>query len=64
MVWLLRQHHGLAADDLLRETARTFGIQRLGSVVRDVMERALARLVEAGGCMRDGDVLRPPFQGT
>jgi very-short-patch-repair endonuclease len=59
MLWLLRQHHALAADDLLRETARTFGIQRLGSVVRDVMERALERLVAADGCGRDGDVVRP-----
>ena len=60
MVWLLRQHHALASDDLARETARCFGIQRLGSVVRQVMGRALERLQETGQCERDGETVRLP----
>jgi hypothetical protein len=58
MVWLLRQHHALASDDLAREAARCFGIQRLGSVVRQVMGRALERLQETGQCERDGETVR------
>jgi hypothetical protein len=60
MVWLLRQHHALASDDLAREAARCFGIQRLGSVVRQVMGRALERLQETGQCERDGETVRWP----
>ncbi|MFT6078323.1 MAG: very-short-patch-repair endonuclease [Planctomycetota bacterium] len=60
MAWLLRQHHALASDDLAREAARCFGIQRLGSVVRQVMGRALERLQESGQCERDGETVRLP----
>tara|TARA_R110002072_G_scaffold243682_1_gene402797 strand:+ start:141626 stop:147715 length:6090 start_codon:yes stop_codon:yes gene_type:complete len=60
MAWLLRQHHALASDDLAREAARCFGIQRLGSVVRQVMGRALERLQETGQCERDGETVRLP----
>jgi hypothetical protein len=60
MHWLLRQHVALAEPDLARETARCFGIQRLGSLVRDVMARALAQLLVAGRARRDGDVVRLP----
>ena len=60
MAWLLRQHHAIASDDLAREAARCFGIQRLGSVVRQVMARALERLQEGGQCERDGVTVRLP----
>jgi very-short-patch-repair endonuclease len=60
MQWLLRQHAALADEDLAREAARCFGIQRLGSVVRDVMARALEQLVASGRGRRDGDLLRLP----
>lgn len=58
LLWLLRQHQAIAAEDLAREAARRFGIQRLGAVVRDVMDRALTRMVASGRCARDGDVVR------
>ncbi|MFM1873303.1 MAG: hypothetical protein RL398_2725, partial [Planctomycetota bacterium] len=58
MRWLLRQHGAMAADDLARETARQFGISRLGAVVREHMDAALAVLVESGAAQRDGDVVR------
>jgi very-short-patch-repair endonuclease len=60
MAWLLRQHHAIASDDLAREAARCFGIQRLGSVVRQVMGRALAHLQQSGQCERDGETVRLP----
>ena len=58
MAWVLRQHHALARDDLARETARCFGIQRLGSVVRQVTDLALADLVANGSCRLDGQTAR------
>jgi len=60
MVWMLRQHHALAVDDLARETARCFGIKRLGSVVRQVMEAALSRLITDGECEIEGATVRLP----
>jgi very-short-patch-repair endonuclease len=60
MAWLLRQHQALAADDLARETAKCFGITRLGSVVKATMARALEALLAAGHGRRDGDVIRLP----
>ncbi|MCA8952242.1 MAG: DUF3320 domain-containing protein, partial [Planctomycetes bacterium] len=60
MSWLLRQHHALSADDLARETARCFGINRLGTVVRGVMDSGLERLVAAELAVRDGDTVRLP----
>lgn len=58
MAWLLRQHQAIAADDLVRETARAFGIARVGSVVREAMERALGELVVGGRARREGGVVR------
>lgn len=60
MQWLLRQHAALTEDDLAREAARCFGITRLGSVVRDVMARALAHALASGRARRDGAVVRLP----
>jgi len=60
MAWLLRQHQALARDDLAREAARCFGIQRLGSVVRQVMAQGLERLAAAGLCELDGETVRAP----
>jgi very-short-patch-repair endonuclease len=58
IVWLLRQHQALAADDLARETARCFGIARLGNVVRDTMNAAIEAVLAADRALRDGDLLR------
>ncbi|MCA8950982.1 MAG: DUF3320 domain-containing protein, partial [Planctomycetes bacterium] len=60
MRWLLQQHHALSAEDLAREAARSFGITRLGAVVRGVMDDGVARLVASGDAERDGDVVRLP----
>ena len=60
MAWLLRQHHALAADDLMRECAKLFGISRLGSNVREVMERGVEALVAAGRAERVGDSVSLP----
>ncbi|HEX6813150.1 MAG TPA: DUF3320 domain-containing protein [Planctomycetota bacterium] len=60
MAWLLRQHHAMSGQDLAREAARCFGITRLGTVVREVMQGAMDRLVEAGRGVRDGDLVRLP----
>jgi len=60
MSWLLRQHHALAAEDLMRECARAFGIARLGSNVREVMQRGVDLLVEGGGAERVGDTVSLP----
>ncbi|MFO1029727.1 MAG: DUF3320 domain-containing protein [Planctomycetota bacterium] len=58
MRWLLVQHQALSRDDLARETARCFGIARLGAVVKDVMAGALAQELAAGRLVADGDVVR------
>ena len=60
MAWLLRQHHALAGEDLMRECARCFGIARLGSNVREVMARGVDRLVADGRGVRDGDNVSLP----
>jgi very-short-patch-repair endonuclease len=60
LAWLLRQHQAIAQDDLVREAARAFGIARVGSVVREVMERALEGLVQGGRARREGGVVRLP----
>ena len=55
---MLVQHQALSRDDLARETARCFGIARLGAVVKDVMAGALAQELAAGRLVADGDVVR------
>ena len=58
MRWLLRQHQALAIDDLARETARCFGIARLGAVVKDVMAAVVTDELQAGRLVRDGELVR------
>ncbi|MBL8736528.1 MAG: hypothetical protein JNL12_08895 [Planctomycetes bacterium] len=58
MRWLLVQHQALSREDLARETARCFGITRLGAVVKDVMAGALAQELAAGELVADGDLVR------
>ncbi|HEB52580.1 MAG TPA: DUF3320 domain-containing protein, partial [bacterium] len=58
MAWLLRQHRALAQEDLLRETARVFGIHRLGSRVREVMTDALQRVLASERGRADGEFVR------
>jgi len=58
MRWLLVQHQALSREDLARETARCFGVARLGAVVKDVMAAALAQELAAGRLVADGEVVR------
>lgn len=58
MRWLLRQHQALGRDDLARETARCFGITRLGAVVKDVMVANVDRTVQAGRFVERDGLLR------
>lgn len=60
MRWLLRQHQALGRDDLARETARCFGITRLGAVVKDVMAANVERAVQAGRLVERDRLLREP----
>ncbi|MFD6176394.1 MULTISPECIES: DUF3320 domain-containing protein [unclassified Isoptericola] len=48
MVAVVRAAHGVSAADALRETARTFGVVRLGAQVRDRLEGVLAAAVREG----------------
>jgi hypothetical protein len=58
MRWLLQQHGSLGEDDLLRETAKLFGITRLGSAVRAAMAAGLDVLVARGAAVREGEAVR------
>ncbi len=60
LAFVLRQHVGLGVEDLLREGARQFGITRLGSNVRAVMESGLRLLQDRGGCVVAADGVRLP----
>ena len=55
---VLKVQIALPLEDLARETARQFGIQRLGKAVREHMVKAIEMLAERGGCVvgEDGDV--------
>lgn len=50
---VLEQHVSLPAEDLAREAARLFGCARLGSKVRDRMDRAIRLVVRRGKAERD-----------
>ncbi|GAB6095395.1 DUF4011 domain-containing protein [Desulfatiferula olefinivorans] len=52
---VLRQHISMSPDDLARETARVFGITRLGTKVRAAFEDGLALMLETGACKINGD---------
>jgi hypothetical protein len=64
MAWLLRQHVSIGDEDLARETARLFGIARLGSAVRGAMTAGLDELVARGDAMRDEARVRLAAPGT
>ena len=57
---ILERNVHLAEDDLLRETAKVFGINRLGKKVREEIARGLALLQRQGRCVRDGKDVRLP----
>lgn len=54
---ILAMHVSIELDDLLRETARQFGIQRVGPNVRSFFEEGIELLVKAGRAGRKGTVV-------
>ena len=52
---VLRRGLSMAEEDLHRETARAFGISRLGARVREAMQGGADVLVARGAARRDGD---------
>jgi very-short-patch-repair endonuclease len=52
---VLSQSLSLGREDLLRETGRLFGIQRLTRTVLPVLEAGLELLIRRGRCTPDGD---------
>lgn len=58
MLDVVRRAHGLRREDLLRETARLFGVTRLGARIRDRLDGVLKAAKEEGMLTeRDGLVL-------
>ncbi|MHC4378945.1 MAG: hypothetical protein ACYS26_20285, partial [Planctomycetota bacterium] len=55
--WVLSRAKSLERESLVRETAKLFGIVRLGRHVRSAMERGVERLLERGGVAVDGERL-------
>ena len=53
--WVLERAKTISREDLARETARAFGIDRLGTKVRATMEVGIDRLAARGRCELDGD---------
>lgn len=53
--WLLSRSLSTTRDDLVRETARLFGIQRVGTKVSDRMLVGIGLLLKSGRCSMDGD---------
>ena len=59
-LYVLAAHVSLDRESLARETARVFGISRLGTRVRLAMENGIARLQSRGDCVTEGDAIRLP----
>ncbi|MFD4326086.1 DUF3320 domain-containing protein [Nocardioides sp. NPDC058538] len=55
MIAHARAAHGMRDADLMRATARTFGIQQLGSKVAERLMGVLTAAVKSGDLGRDGD---------
>jgi hypothetical protein len=53
--WLLSTNLSMPTADLLRETARVFGIQRMGAKVSEAMAAGVDLLVTRGRAAKDGD---------
>lgn len=55
----VRRLLGTSRDGLVRATAQLFGIHRVGRVVRERMEQAIALLAAEGRCKLDGERVGP-----
>lgn len=56
-VHLLEHHMSAPVDELVRETARLFGFQRVGRVVDERIRKAIESLVKRGIARLEGDVI-------
>lgn len=54
---VLTLHISISQDDLARETARVFGITRLGNKVRSSLEEGIELMKKNGGCRVEGENL-------
>lgn len=59
-VHLLEHHMSAPLDELIRETARLFGFQRVGRVVDDRIRKAIENLVHRGLARLENDVVGLP----
>ena len=56
-VHILESHMSAPLDELVRETARLFGFQRVGRVVQERIRKGIERLVERGIARLEGEVI-------
>ncbi len=62
--YILSLHISMSREDLSRETAKLFGISRLGSNVRSACDEAIELLEKQGRCRFDGDRILLPETGS
>ncbi len=55
--YILTQNISMGKDDLARETAKLFGITRLGNKVRSSFDAGIELLMKDGGCRVEGEYL-------
>lgn len=53
--YILTQNISMGKDDLARETAKVFGITRLGNKVRSSFDEGIELLMKNGGCRVEGE---------
>lgn len=59
MAELCRASGGLAVDDLLSQTARVFGFQRLGASTSEWLRKGLVAAQQTGRIRQEGDYFHP-----
>jgi hypothetical protein len=57
LLYLLEDHRGAPSDELIRETARLFGFQRLGRIVETRIQQGVIVLAGRGRVRMDGDTV-------
>ena len=57
LLYLLEDHRSAPADELIRETARLFGFQRLGHIVERRIQRGIIMLAGRGRIRTEGDAV-------
>jgi hypothetical protein len=57
LLYLLEDHRSAPSEELIRETARLFGFQRLGRIVVTRIQRGIIVLAERGRIRMEGDAV-------